>query len=207
MSTPNTVPVHVYAEMTPNPATMKYVSNKLLLDYEESVEYKSAEEAKNSSPLATQLFQFPFVTRVFITANFVAITKSDSLEWDMINMELREFVRDFVSTGEKVVTKMPEPVSAEDEVNQDTEKAPKKVYAASEHDEQIKDLLDEYVRPAVEGDGGAIDFVAYEAGVVTVQLRGACSGCPSSTMTLRGGIENLLKQHIPEIKAVVAEEE
>jgi Fe-S cluster biogenesis protein NfuA len=196
------VPVTVYAEMTPNPNTMKFVANKYLLITGDSVEFTSRAEAKGFSPLAEELFNFPFVKGVFIAANFVTITKSEDISWDFVQMELREFVKEYLSFGKDVLVMMPapKPVEVKQEDNQ-----PTKVYEPSEFDEAIVALLDEYVRPAVENDGGAIDFRSYEDGVVTVIMRGACSGCPSSTATLKGGIENLLKQHIPEVKEVVAE--
>lgn len=196
------VPVTVYAEMTPNPNTMKFVANKYLLITGDSVEFTSRAEAKGFSPLAEELFNFPFVKGVFIAANFVTITKSEDISWDFVQMELREFVKEYLSFGKDVLVMMPapKPVEVKQEDNQ-----PTKVYEPSEFDEAIVALLDEYVRPAVENDGGAIDFRSYEDGVVTVVMRGACSGCPSSTATLKGGIENLLKQHIPEVKEVVAE--
>ena len=196
------VPVTVYAEMTPNPNTMKFVANKYLLITGDSVEFTSRAEAKGFSPLAEELFNFPFVKGVFIAANFVTITKSEDISWDFVQMELREFVKEYLSFGKDVLVMMPapKPIEVKQEDNQ-----PSKVYEPSEFDEAIVALLDEYVRPAVENDGGAIDFRSYEDGVVTVIMRGACSGCPSSTATLKGGIENLLKQHIPEVKEVVAE--
>ena len=196
------VPVTVYAEMTPNPNTMKFVANKYLLITGDSVEFTSRAEAKGFSPLAEELFNFPFVKGVFIAANFVTITKSEDISWDFVQMELREFVKEYLSFGKDVLVMMPapKPVEVKQEDNQ-----PTKVYEPSEFDEAIVALLDEYVRPAVENDGGAIDFRSYEDGVVTVIMRGACSGCPSSTATLKGGIENLLKQHITDVKEVVAE--
>ncbi len=188
--------------MTPNPNTMKFVANKYLLITGDSVEFTSRAEAKGFSPLAEELFNFPFVKGVFIAANFVTITKSEDISWDFVQMELREFVKEYLSFGKDVLVMMPapKPIEVKQEDNQ-----PKRVYEPSEFDEAIVALLDEYVRPAVENDGGAIDFRSYEDGVVTVVMRGACSGCPSSTATLKGGIENLLKQHIPEVKEVVAE--
>jgi NFU1 iron-sulfur cluster scaffold homolog, mitochondrial len=197
------VAVTVYAEMTPNPATMKFVANKYLLINGESVDFSSQAEAKGYSPLAEELFNFPFVKTVFIAANFVSITKTDAIGWDFVQMELREFVKNWISEGKDVLIQMPAPKPVE----QKTESGEKKVYAPSEFDQAIVNLLDEYVRPAVESDGGAIDFRSFDNGVVTVLLRGSCAGCPSSTATLKGGIENLLKQHIPEVTEVVAEAE
>lgn len=193
------VPVTIYAEMTPNPTTMKFVANKYLLISGESVEFTSLQEAKGYSSLAEALFQFHFVKGVFIAANFVTITKNENIGWDFITMDLREFIRDWITEGKDVLIQMPAPKIPE--AKEETQK----VYAPSEFDEAIVSLLDEYVRPAVENDGGAIEFRNFDNGVVTVALKGSCSGCPSSTATLKGGIENLLKSHIPEVKEVIAE--
>ena len=136
-----------------------------------------------------------------MASNFVTVTKTDDISWDFITMELREFIRNWISEGKEVLIKMPT-LKSNSDTNTETSN---KIFEPSEFDDAIKSLLDEYVRPAVEGDGGAIDFIGFEDGVVTVALKGACSGCPSSTATLKGGIENLLKQHLPEVKEVVAE--
>jgi Fe-S cluster biogenesis protein NfuA len=194
------VPVTVYTEMTPNPTTMKFVANKYLLVSGESVEFKVASDAKGYSPLAEELFKFPFVKGVFIAANFVTITKTDNVPWDFITMELREFVKAWIADGKDVLVQMP-PVVPESE----TLKESHKEYLPHEIDDAIRNLLDEYVRPAVENDGGAIDYRGFDNGTVTVVLKGSCSGCPSSTATLKGGIENLLKQHLSEVQEVVAE--
>lgn len=188
--------------MTPNPSTMKFVANKHLLGTGDSVEFNKMADAKGYSPLAEELFNLPFVKGVFIASNFVTITKTDNLSWDFITMELREFIKAWIEDGKDVLIQMPpkNAVSADDD-------APRKEYAASEYDDAIRDLLDEYVRPAVANDGGAIDFLGYENGTVSVLLKGSCSGCPSSTATLKGGIESLLKQHLPEVKEVVASNE
>lgn len=198
------VPVTIYAEMTPNPSTMKFVANKHLLGIGDSAEFQSAESTKGFSPLAEELFNLPFVKGVFIASNFVTITKTDNLSWDFITMELREFIREWIADGKEVLVMLP-PKDAAPVENEAGEKAPQKVFAPSEYDDAISDLLDEYVRPAVANDGGAIDFRGFEDGVVTVTLKGSCSGCPSSTATLKGGIEQLLMQHLPEVKEVVAE--
>ncbi|NRA12971.1 MAG: NifU family protein [Crocinitomicaceae bacterium] len=194
------VPVTVYAEMTPNPSTMKYVVNKHLLGTGDSAQFNSMAEAKGFSPLAEELFNLPFVKGVFFASNFVTITKTDNLSWDFINMELREFIKNWIGDGKDVLIAMPLPnAPTEDDA------APKKVFEPSEYDVAIQNLLDEYVRPAVANDGGQIDFRGYENGTVTVVLKGSCAGCPSSTQTLKGGIESLLKQHLPEVKEVIAE--
>ncbi|MEJ6615796.1 MAG: NifU family protein [Crocinitomicaceae bacterium] len=195
------IPVTVYAEMTPNPSTMKFVVNKHLLGTGDSAEFQTKASAKGFSPLAEELFNLPFVKAVFIASNFVTVTKTDNLAWDFITMELREFIREFLSDGKEVLIQMP----AKNAPTESKDDKPVKVFTASEYDDAICDLLDEYVRPAVENDGGAIDFRGYENGVVTVVLKGSCSGCPSSTATLKGGIESLLMQHLPEVKEVVAE--
>ena len=197
------VPVTVYAEMTPNPSTMKFVANKYLLITGESVEFNSASDARGFSPMAEELLNFPFVKNVFMAANFITITKTDNVGWDFIQMELREFVKAWIAEGKDVLIQMPSPKAAVEA----TENSPRKEYAVSEYDDAIRDLLDEYVRPAVENDGGAIDFRGFDNGTVTVVMRGSCAGCPSSTATLKGGIENLLKSHLPEVKEVVAENE
>lgn len=198
------VPVTVYAEMTPNPSTMKFVANKHLLGTGDSAEFQSMGSAKGYSPLAEELFLLPFVKGVFIASNFVTITKTDNLSWDFITMELREFIRNWIFEGKEILIMMP-PKDAVVPESEAANSAPKKVYAVSEYDDAICDLLDEYVRPAVANDGGAIDFRGFEDGIVTVVLKGSCSGCPSSTATLKGGIEQLLMQHLPEVKEVVAE--
>ena len=200
------VPVTVYSEMTPNPSTMKFVANKHLLLPGDSVEFKSLKEAKGYSPIAEALFNFPFVAGVFITSNFITVVKTDNVPWDFITMELSEFIRNWLSEGKEVLVKMPEVTN--DETDQKNPDRPKlKKYKKSDFDAQINELLEKYVKPAVENDGGAIEFLGFEEGVVTVLLKGACAGCPSSTATLKGGVENLLKQHLPEVKEVVAENE
>lgn len=193
------VPVTVYAEMTPNPSTMKFVANKYLLITGDSVEFSSSADAKGYSPMAEELLRFPFVKNVFIAANFVTVTKTDNVPWDFITMELREFVKDWIASGKDVLIQMPAPKPQSEETGE------QKIYSPSEFDDAIRNLLDEYVRPAVENDGGAIEFLGYDNGTVTVAMRGSCAGCPSSTATLKGGIENLLKSHLPEVKEVVAE--
>jgi Fe-S cluster biogenesis protein NfuA len=193
-------PTSVYAELTPNPNTMKFVADRIVFKGADPVEFKSPEEAKGFSELAQALFNFPFVQGVFIAQNFVTVTKTDSLSWDMITFELREFIRDFLLKKESVVEALPEP--KEQVSNTAIQREP---VEPTEYDEAIRDLLDQYVKPAVESDGGAIDFVSFKDGVVTVQLRGSCSGCPSSTITLKNGIENLLTTELPVVKEVVAE--
>ncbi len=197
-------PTTVYAELTPNPNTMKFVADRVIYSSNNPAEYKSQADAKGSSQLAVELFNFPFVKGVFIASNFVTITKNDSLGWDMITTELREYVRDYLVKTQFVIEKTPEVYAGHGNGMK-----PKKERAdiePSEYDDAIKNILFEYVKPAVESDGGAIDFVSYKEGVVTVELRGSCSGCPSSVVTLKNGIEQLLMAELPNVKEVVAEE-
>ncbi len=195
------VPVTVYTEMTPNPTTMKFVANKYLLATGDSVEFSNKNETKGFSPLADELFNFPFVKNVFIAANFITITKTDNVPWDFITMELREFIKGWISNGGEILIQMP---TQKQQAIERVEGNTLKDFNPTDYDDPIRALLDEYVRPAVENDGGAIDFLGFEDGKVTVQLKGSCAGCPSSTATLKGGIENLLKQHLPEVQEVVA---
>ncbi|MEM7162029.1 MAG: NifU family protein [Bacteroidota bacterium] len=193
-------PTYVYSEMTPNPATMKFVADRHLVDEGTIVDYLEPKEAKGSSRLAEELFNFPFVKGVFIMNNFVTVTKTDGIDWEMVKHELREFIQRHLMENKVVVQHIPEPKPVQKSNSAIENLTP------SEYDEQIKQLLDEFVKPAVEGDGGAIDFKSFNQGVVTVSLRGACSGCPSSSVTLKSGIENLLKSKISAVKEVIAEE-
>lgn len=202
------IPTSVYAEMTPNPMTMKFVADRLLISGGIQVEYKDAAEAKGSSPLAQELFHFPFVKRVFISSNFVTITRDESLDWDMIVMQLREYIREWLMDHEIAVSAVPAHLLVRETAEANSASLPSAESTQhhsipqlppSEYDEAIIHLLNEFVRPAVEQDGGAIDFVGYDNKVVYVNMRGACSGCPSSTATLKGGIENLLKAKLPDI--------
>lgn len=206
------IPTSVYTEMTPNPAAMKFVADRALISGGLQVEYRSKQEAKNSSPLAEELFNFPFVTGVFISGNFVTVTKDESLGWEMIVMQLREYIREWLMDNEVVVSAVPsELLDRKPSIQHEDEPTRKSTidYSSIEpspYDDEIRFLLDEYVRPAVEQDGGAIDFMAYKDKKVYVQMKGSCSGCPSSTATLKGGIENLLKARLPEVvEEVVAE--
>ncbi len=198
------IPTNVYAEMTPNPKTMKFVADRVLVADYGVAEYASVSEAKGSSKLAEQLFAFPFVNGVFIMNNFITVTKSESIDWDVIVYELREFIRDYLMNNEQVVENLPQPTKTESRANGDLR--PDEEVVPTEFDDQIRQILAEYVQPAVENDGGLIDFKSFKDGVVTVTLRGACSGCPSSVSTLKGGIETMLTQMMPEVKTVEAEE-
>jgi len=199
-------PISIYSEMTPNPDTMKFVADRYLLTPGESADFRAKTQTKGFSPLAEALFDFPFVDGVFIAANFVTVTKTDNVPWDFITMELRNFIKVWIDQGKEVVTAIPTASDTLNHVGQTNEKAQSIIstFAPSELDDAISNILEEYVRPAVEHDGGAIDYLGFKDGKVSVLLKGACSGCPSSTATLKGGIENLLKEHLSEVKEVVA---
>ena len=180
--------VTVYSEATPNPESMKFVSNRMILP-NDSIDFRSKDKVKNA-PLAEALFDFPYVKGVFIMNNFVSITKSVDYEWFDVIPTLKKFIQEYLQDGKDIVTKVEVELSEEEE---------------SQVVKKIKQLLDDHVKPAVEMDGGAISFKSFEDGVVNVVMKGSCSGCPSSTMTLKAGIENLLKRMIPEVEAVEAE--
>jgi Fe-S cluster biogenesis protein NfuA len=182
----------IYAESTPNPGVMKFVANRMLVD--KSIEITLAEQAKDIS-VAKALFNFPFVKSLYLSSNFISIAKTDNVEWDMIAMQLRNFITDFLNEeGLKNYTKnITEEEIIKSEVK--SEKSTEKI-EFTDKEKAIIDLLNEYIKPAVEADGGAITFNSYVGDVVTVNLKGACSGCPSATSTLKGGIESLLNQKV-----------
>lgn len=183
------IAVTVYAEVTPNPATMKFVASKKIVG--SMFEFKNIDEAKHS-PLATQLFQFPFVKQVFIDDNYVSVTKYEVAEWDDITIELRELIRNFIAEGRDIVTTNAEPTQGNKATDSTQDIKKDKLDDTSL---EIIDILEEYVKPAVASDGGNILFKSYEPNsrTVNVILQGACSGCPSSTYTLKNGIETMLK--------------
>ncbi|GGD19405.1 NifU family protein [Hyunsoonleella pacifica] len=184
-------PITVYAEATPNPAVMKFVANKKIATA--MFEFTSIDDAK-LSPLATELFHFPFIKSVFIEENYVSLTKYDRAEWQDITVELREFIRNFIADGKDIV--LPE---AAEKMEKSAPQLDKKFEGLDDTSKEIVNILEEYVKPAVASDGGNIQFIGYDADVknVSVLLQGACSGCPSSTFTLKNGIENMLKQMLP----------
>lgn len=198
------MPITIYSEMTPNPNTMKFVANKMLVGEDVVAEYRNASEAAGSSSVAESLFAFPFVKGVFIARNFITVSKLENVDWDDITLELRLFISDLLKKNPIVVSTLPEPKQKDETVTKE-ENLSYETVITSEMDQTIVDLLEEYVRPAVENDGGAIHFKSFEDGIVTVILKGSCSGCPSSTQTLKGGVEQLLRSHLKEVKEVVAE--
>ena len=199
-------PVTIYAEMTPNPNTMKFVADHMLISSGEIVEFLSPSDAKGYSTLAEALFNFPFVTRIFIAQNFVTVYKNDMIEWSDVSLEMRDFIREWLMENEEAVQEIPKQSKIEVVSESQTKTTNISPVINTEMDQKIVDLINEYIQPAVEQDGGAIHFQSYneDNGQVTVVLKGSCSGCPSSTATLKGGVENLLKSHIPEINEVVA---
>lgn len=194
LKTGNTI-VSIYTEMTPNPETMKFVANKLLYPGK-SIDFPD-ESTAGASPLAKELFAFPFIRSVFIASNFVTLSKTPDTMWDDVIPTVRDFLKNYLEEGKTVIN--------EDQI------VAKKETAISGDDTdvvvRIKELLENYVKPAVEMDGGAISFKGYDNGTVKLMMQGSCSGCPSSMITLKAGIEGMMKRMIPEVKEVVAESE
>ncbi|MEN9447466.1 MAG: hypothetical protein RJA25_756 [Bacteroidota bacterium] len=189
------IPVMIYTEATPNPNTLKFVTNKALL-LNDAVEFQSVKDA-DEAPLVKALFGFEAVTNVFITNNFVSITKDDDYLWREIMIPIKDFLKKYMDDGGIIVTEhfvKPTKIATNSITDDDTDV-----------EVRIKGALDKYVKPAVEMDGGNISFVKFEDGKLTLQLQGSCSGCPSSTITLKQGIENLMKRFVPEVQEVVAE--
>ncbi|HJM15922.1 MAG TPA: NifU family protein [Flavobacteriales bacterium] len=188
----------IYAESTPNPEVMKFVSNRVIAD--KSLEILNQDESKNI-PLANELFKLPFVRSVFLSSNFVSITKDAKIEWETIARQLRIYISDYLNSIEITNhTKNILPIHSE---KTDEIKTEKKEFTETE--KEIADILDQYILPAVESDGGSITLHSYKNGIVFVTLRGACSGCPSSTITLKQGIESLLKEKLGDkIKEVIS---
>lgn len=188
--------INVYTESNPNPNSLKFVLNFNLV--EAQYDFPTKESAKHS-PLAADLYnEFDFIEGVFLAANFITLTKNQETDWFEVQSEVRDFIKKYFTDNKPVVMANAPTVSENNTTETD----------AVEDDEtvkRIKVVLEEYVRPAVEQDGGAINFHSFDEGVVKVILQGACSGCPSSTVTLKSGIENLLTRMVPEVKEVVAE--
>jgi NFU1 iron-sulfur cluster scaffold homolog, mitochondrial len=190
--------ISIYTEMTPNPETMKFVANKLLYPGK-SIDFQDVGSAK-PSPLAIELFGFPFIKSVFIASNFVTLTKTPDTDWNDVIPAIRLFLKDYLEEGKSVINEEDIVVSKSEGGN---------AIGADDDDvvKRIKELLENYVKPAVEMDGGAIQFRSYNEGVVNLMLQGSCSGCPSSMITLKAGIEGMMKRMIPEVSEVVAESE
>ncbi|HEV3250019.1 MAG TPA: NifU family protein [Puia sp.] len=189
--------ISIYTEMTPNPETMKFVANKLLYPGK-SIDFPDV-ESTGPSPLAIELFGFPFIKSVFIASNFVTLTKTSETDWNDVIPSIRLFLKEWLEEGKPVINEDEIIVTGTDgnSISADDDDVVKR----------IKELLENYVKPAVEMDGGAIQFRSYNEGTVNLMLQGSCSGCPSSMITLKAGIEGMMKRMIPEVKEVVAEAE
>lgn len=194
-------PILIYTEQTPNPESLKFVTNRML--YRGTADFRTVDLAKEWSPMAEHLFTFPYVKGVYICNNFVTITKEMNYAWEDIMLKLKEEIKQYV-TDEKTILN-----DGFNEAMEQLEEERGVSYEYSGDDaeivKKIKELIDTYVKPAVEMDGGNIEFKSWEDGVVTVTMQGACSGCPSSTVTLQSGIEGMLKRMVPEVKQVVSE--
>ena len=181
--------VTIYLEANPNPNSLKFVADYMLVEPGQNYDFPDVESTKHA-PLAAELFTYAYVRRVFYMSNFITITKTEDKQWMEIQDELKAHIVNYLQSGKPIL----EIDSSETAIEE------------TDMDLKIKGLLEEYIRPAVEQDGGAIEYKSFEDGVVKVFLQGSCSGCPSATVTLKSGIENLLKSMIPEVKSVVAEE-
>jgi Fe-S cluster biogenesis protein NfuA len=182
--------VHIYLESNPNPNSLKFVVNEMLVPEGMSFDFPDA-ESTSISKLAGELFSYPFVDRVFFASNFITVTKKEDVEWLEIQGTIKDHIKKYLEAGKFII-----------EVSE-SEAAPAE--EETESIRKIKTILDEYIRPAVEQDGGAITYHSFQDGVVKVRLQGSCSGCPSSTITLKAGIENLFTRMMPgEVKAVEA---
>ena len=182
--------IHIYLESNPNPNSLKFVVSEMLVPEGVSFDFPSVESTGNA-PLAAELFSYPFVDRVFYMSNFVTVTKKEDVDWLEIQNTLKNHIKNFLESGRFIIE-----VNEQDDLHAGEE---------TEAIRKIKSILEEYIRPAVEQDGGAITFHSFNNGVVRVKLQGSCSGCPSSTVTLKAGIENLFKRMMPdEVQSVEA---
>lgn len=180
--------INIYLEANPNPNSLKFVVDHMLVEPGQNYDFPDLDSAKHA-PLAAELFTYDYVKRVFYMSNFITVTKAEDKQWMEIQDELKAHIKNYLEAGKPIL----EDSALEGAVEE------------TDMDIKIKGLLDEYVKPAVEQDGGAIEYKSFEDGIVKVYLQGACSGCPSALVTLKSGIENLLKSMIPEVKAVEAE--
>jgi Fe-S cluster biogenesis protein NfuA len=190
----------LYTEQTPNPETLKFVLNRIL--YRGTADFSEEDFAKEWSPLAAALYELPYVKGVFISNNYVTVTKEMNYGWQDIMLKLKEFIKNYVEEENTIINEGFEEVKAkiEEERGVGVEYSEEDAEIA----QKIIELIDQYVKPAVEMDGGNIEFKKFHEGIVTVELQGSCSGCPSSTVTLKSGIEGMLKRMVPQVKEVVA---
>ncbi len=192
MNNSDKIPVEVYAESTPNPQTMKFVFNQLVIEEGQSYEFNNPSEA-SQWPIVKEIFKFEFVAGVFMSSNFIAITKNNNENWDSIVIDLRIFLKNYFESCKLLYSG-------------EADNGFKKSVNKDDIETKIKQILKEYVQPAVEQDGGAIQFSSFQDGILTVKLKGACHGCPSATLTLKSGIEQLFHRLFPEVKQVVSED-
>lgn len=194
-------PVMLYTEQTPNPESLKFVTNRML--YKGTADFREACLAQEWSPLASALFEMPYVKGVYISNNFVTVSKEFTYAWEDIKLKIKEFLKTYIENDKAIIKDGFAEAMEEIEAQSDTGYE----YTGEEKElvKKIKELIDTYVKPAVEMDGGNIEFKSFKDGVVTVILQGSCSGCPSSTVTLKSGIEGMLKRMVPEVKEVVSE--
>lgn len=194
-------PVMLYTEQTPNPESLKFVTNRML--FKGTADFREEDLAREWSPLGSSLFDKPFVKGVYICNNFVTVTKELNYDWGDIMLPLKEFLKGYIQEDGGIIKDGFEDAMAEIEAERGA------TYQYSEDEAEIvvkiKELIETYVKPAVEMDGGNIEFKSFDEGTVTVILQGSCSGCPSATVTLKAGIEGMLKRMIPEVKEVVSE--
>jgi Fe-S cluster biogenesis protein NfuA len=192
-------PVMLYTEQTPNPESLKFVTNRMLFP-NSTADFREESLAREWSPLAAALFDFPFTKGVYICNNFVTVTKEFNYSWEDIMLDIKGFIKQYLENGGTVLNDGFEAVKAELDAKEVGNYEGKEAEIVA----KIKNLIDTYVRPAVEMDGGNIEFKSYDEGVVSVVLQGSCSGCPSSTVTLKSGIEGMLKRMVPEVTEVQA---
>ncbi|MEZ4940891.1 MAG: NifU family protein [Saprospiraceae bacterium] len=202
METAAKSPVMLYTEHTPNPEAIKYVTNRLL--YRGIADFKEKELAAEWSPMAHSLMELPYVKSVYFNNNYVTITKELNYDWTEIMLKLKEFIKDYVEKDGVVVND-----GFAEFAEQQMAKNNAAQFAGEDGEiaKKVKELIDTYVKPAVEMDGGNIEFKAFEKGRVFVTMQGSCSGCPSSTVTLKAGIEGMLKRMVPEVTEVIQEME
>ncbi len=198
MTTKTKSPVMLYTEQTPNPESLKFVTNRML--YEGTADFQESEVAEEWSPLAKELFDLPYVKGVYICNNFVTVTKEPNFNWEDLMLNLKNQIKSYVEEEKPIVNEGYEEVKKKWEMENEE-------FSGDDADivVKIKDMLKTYVQPAVEMDGGNIEFKGFENGVVTLVMQGACSGCPASSVTLKSGIEGMLKRMVPQVKEVVAE--
>lgn len=203
MNTGTTVknPVLIYTEQTPNPESLKFVTNRML--YSGTADFRTRDLADEYAPLASALFDLPYVKSVYICNNFITITKEMNYEWEDLMIRTKDFIKNYIAEDKPIILEGFGEAMAELEEKRLSE------ISYSEDDtemvQRIRELIDTYVKPAVEMDGGNIEFKSYHDGVVTLIMQGACSGCPSSTVTLKSGIEAMLKRMVPQVREVVQE--